>query len=173
MRAKKINESILKGKSNDEVIQALNNLNLDSNDLLIKTVGLGILDGVKKALNNGVSVKAKNFALQWAVVYNQLKVIKLLLDKGADIHTDDNYALRLAAERGYLEVVKLLLRSGADVHANNDYALRYAAYNGHLDVVKLLLRNGADVHASNDLALRNAHHLEVVDYLQKYINKRK
>ena len=46
-------------------------------------------------------------------------------------------ALRCAAENGHFEVVKLLVEKGADIHALNDYALRYAAENGHLEVVKL------------------------------------
>jgi len=43
-----------------------------------------------------------------------------------------------AAESGHLDVVKYLVEKGADVHADDDGALRWAAESGHLDVVKYL-----------------------------------
>ena len=62
----------------------------------------------------------------------------------------------MAAKNGHTETVKLLLDRGADIHAWNDYALRLAAENGHTETVKLLLDRGADIHAGNDYALRYA-----------------
>ena len=55
--------------------------------------------------------------------------MKLLLEKGANVHADDDLALRWASEFGHHAVVKLLLEKGANVHK----------------AVKLLLENGADV----------------------------
>src|SRR3990172_8474336 len=83
-----------------------------------------------------------------------LSLVKEVLDRGADIHAENDQALRWAAEKGYLDVVKLLLDRGADIHAENDYALRLAAEYGQLDVVKLLLDRGANIHAGDDIALQ-------------------
>jgi ankyrin repeat protein len=62
--------------------------------------------------------------------------------------------LCVAAYNGHLEVVKLLLEKGADIeHKDNDgrTPLCVAAYNGHLEVVRLLLEKGADIeHKDND-----------------------
>ena len=91
-----------------------------------------------------------------------------MLERGADLHADDNYALGWAADFGHLEVVKYLLEQGADLNANNDEALRFAAEKGHLEVVKYLLEQGANLHADDNLALRfaaNHDRLEVVQYL--------
>ena len=63
------------------------------------------------------------------------KFVKLSLDK----------QLIEASSRGYLSLVKELLDRGADIHAENDYALRLAAEYGRLDVVKLLLDRGANI----------------------------
>jgi len=73
-----------------------------------------------------------------------LKGIKDLVERGADLHAENDCALRWAADCGHLEVVKYLLERGADLHAENDWALRWAARNGYLEVVKYLLEYGAD-----------------------------
>lgn len=57
-------------------------------------------------------------------------------------------ALQMAADKGHLEVVKLLVEKGAEVDyahpVNKMTALHLAAYSGHDDVVKYLLSKGAD-----------------------------
>lgn len=50
-----------------------------------------------------------------------------------------NYALEWAAYHGKLEYVKKALERGANIHANNDVALQMASENNHLDIVKLLI----------------------------------
>jgi len=82
-----------------------------------------------------------------------LEVIKELIEKGANIHADDDHALRWASSEGHFGVVKFLIEKGSNVHADNDYALIWASYNGHLGVVKFLIEKGANVHADNDRAL--------------------
>jgi ankyrin repeat protein len=81
------------------------------------------------------------------------RVVKLLLDKGADVNAqggDHGNALQAASVKGYEQVVKLLLDKGADVNAQGgdyDNALQAASVQGHEQVVKLLLDKGADVNA--------------------------
>ena len=56
--------------------------------------------------------------------------------------------LHLAAGNGHLEVVKLLLEKSADVTVANNGGwtpLNSAASNGHNEMVKLLLEKGAGV----------------------------
>lgn len=61
--------------------------------------------------------------------------------------------IQIAAERGRLKVVELLLERGADVDGVGDTnkvtPLKLAALNGHMDVVKLLVARGADVFSTN------------------------
>ncbi|RYO83074.1 hypothetical protein DL764_009508 [Monosporascus ibericus] len=56
-------------------------------------------------------------------------------------------ALQLAAEVGYEGIVRLLVEKGADIEAdyNNKTALYCAAYYGHESVVRLLLEKGAEI----------------------------
>jgi len=111
----------------------------------------------------------KNLILIEASQLGELGLVKWLLQKGADIHANDDKALRYAALNGYLEAVKYLVDHGADIHATDDLALTNAARNGHLEVVKYLIEHGANIYAHAHEALRVAtdnNHLEVVKYLK-------
>ncbi len=58
----------------------------------------------------------------------------------------------IAAEKGHMDIVKLFLDKGADVNAidtRGGTALIFTAYSGHLDVIKLLFDKGADVNAKS------------------------
>ena len=99
-----------------------------------------------------------------------LKVVKELLDKGADLTVKDTYrwtALMHAAREGHLPIVDALLAKGADIDAKDGAghtALMLAAMEGRTEVVRRLLEKGADVKAKNtdgktalDIANSNGH----------------
>jgi len=85
-----------------------------------------------------------------------VKTVKLLLEKGADVNTksdDGGTALMSAAKRGYMEIIKLLLDKGADINAKDTdgtTALMLAAVKGQTKVVQLLLDKGADINAQRN-----------------------
>lgn len=99
--------------------------------------------------------------LQKAAAKGDLKMVKALLDQGADINGTDSYrrtALMNAARTGRSEVVDLLLVKGAKVNIQSRAgrtALLYASANGHVSVVQALIDNHANVNAQ-DTASRNA-----------------
>lgn len=72
-------------------------------------------------------------ALYYAASRGQEGIVRLLLEKGAQVGTADQYeetALHLAATRGYLGVTRLLLDHGAQVDVanhKNETALHQAA----------------------------------------------
>ena len=72
-----------------------------------------------------------------------LEIVRLLLDRGADIQSRNGQPLVNAALKGRLEMVRLLLDRGADIHADNEVALRGARQEGHAAVEALLLERGA------------------------------
>jgi hypothetical protein len=86
--------------------------------------------------------------LSWAARQGREAVVKLLLEKGAEIEAKDEYGrtpLSWAAGQGHEAVVKLLLEKGAEIEVKDEYGstpLSWAAEQGHEAVVKLLLEKG-------------------------------
>jgi ankyrin repeat protein len=73
-----------------------------------------------------------------------MDMVKLLLDKGADVNAKGEHGWRPlmeAANRGHSEVTKLLLKKGADVNLKHEYgwtALKIAKGKGNKEIVALL-----------------------------------
>ena len=115
--------------------------------------------------------------LLWASENGYVEVVKLLLDKEADINAankDGWTPLHGASYYGHIEVIKLLLDKEANVNAADKDGwtpLHGASSHGHIEVVKLLLDKEADINAANKDgwtplhgASRNGHE-EVVELL--------
>ncbi|MCJ1429570.1 hypothetical protein MMC29_007485 [Sticta canariensis] len=92
-------------------------------------------------------------ALQAASLGGHKKIIRLLLDNGADVNTAGGTygnALQAASYGGHQQIAHLLLERGADVDAQGGKygnALQAASEKGHEQIVQLLLDRGADVNA--------------------------
>ena len=97
-------------------------------------------------------------AFDWAVENNDVELVNLLIQAGADVTADDNYAIRYASESRYCttEMVKLLIQAGADVTADDNYAIKRASEYGSTEIVKLLIQAGANVTASNNVTIGRA-----------------
>lgn len=135
---------------------------------LHEAVADGNLAAAQAALAEGANVASEDLGqtpLEVASKRGRTKIVRLLLDHGADVNSADNNGntpLMLAAKSimashyggSYAEVVELLLEKGANVHARDEKgstALNWAmASDSELDrtaIVKLLLDKGADVNA--------------------------
>jgi ankyrin repeat protein len=95
--------------------------------------------------------------LHLAVIFHNLEVVRVLLDKGADISTPYFKGrftpLHLAATYGDMPMVKLLLSKGADPTAKNAYGRtpsQVAKSQGHPDVAQLIDEAAATKDKSGD-----------------------
>ncbi|GKU08993.1 unnamed protein product, partial [Fusarium langsethiae] len=92
-------------------------------------------------------------ALQAASSEGHLKIVQILVDKGADVNAQGGKygnALQAASYKGHPEIVQILVDKGADVNAQGGYygnALQAASSEGHLEIVQILVDKGADVNA--------------------------
>jgi len=106
-----------------------------------------------------------------AVIQGDLKKIDEYINQGADMSFQLDAPATVAAHHGQLEALKLLHQRGANLHDFEEYLLRKAASEGHNHVVTYLVENGADVHAMNDLALQWAARAERESTVQLLIEK--
>lgn len=83
--------------------------------------------------------------LVFAIINGNYRVVKKLLDYGAEINVPCPLSSPLceAIDLGNTEIVELLLERGADVNAIRGRALRRAAMLGHTKIAELLIRYGA------------------------------
>ena len=91
--------------------------------------------------------------IHYAAKNGHLECIKVLLEYGADIHSEDienETAITLAAFYGHTECVRYLLEQGANVNdrAVDGTPLIYAAQCGNEECVRMLLERGASVNES-------------------------
>ena len=93
-------------------------------------------------------------ALHWAVHWNDLDTIDLLIRGGARVDAANDYGvtpLSLACTNGSARAAVVLLAAGANPNAaltTGETALMRCAYSGSPDAVAALLANGANVNAS-------------------------
>ena len=99
--------------------------------------------------------------LSEAVKENNLEIVRLLIELGAEVNDEDRVfydneaPLAIAASKGNLEMVKLLVDSGATVNIplkDPEYwtPLMCGVSSNNLDVVKFLVEAGADINEIRD-----------------------
>ena len=107
------------------------------------------------ATANGLGVSGRthhrDIPLHLAARNGDMKLARLLIDKGADINAEDGWRrtpLHWATENCHTDLVKLLIDKGAEVNAKDDWQqtpLLWAVDAGHTDLAKLLIEKGANV----------------------------
>lgn len=122
---------------------------------LITAAGDGDIETVKRLLDKGANIDARNEAYDTPLLVasenGEIEIVDLLLKMGAKIEGGSGGTLlRKAAFNGHTEIVKLLLDKGVNIESGNVYgytALMEAAGSAQTKTVELLLTEGANIHA--------------------------
>lgn len=149
---------------------------------LVEAVQAGDAKAVASALSQGAnpSMVVADFSdptvLHLAVMHGHLRIVKLLLNRGADVEATDRFGLTPLhyAAAAAADVTQVLIDAGAnpdqtDIEGNAP--IHYAATNGLVEVLKVLVKGGAGINAldrGGDAALHQAAengHIEAVKVL--------
>lgn len=118
----------------------------------------------QELLSRGANINTQeptngHFALQYAINWPDAGLVKMLVERGADVNLADTsgYTALIDAVRDnkpeYTTIAKFLIEHGANVHSSNDEAIFAAARGADHEVVQLLIGKGAPVNlhdAKND-----------------------
>ena len=113
-------------------------------------------------------------ALHFAAANNKEDMVKLLLQKGADINVKERYLkwspLHLATFNNHVNIVEFLLQNGASIDQDYGYFLDKAAREGNEDLTKLVLNDVPMIENPNflDFALlvaAQAGHVNIIKML--------
>ncbi|KAH6664577.1 ankyrin repeat-containing domain protein [Halenospora varia] len=134
-----------------------------SPEALQAAVGNGQHEEVERLQKNEKMLKdiqnRKDSALRTAAKENDLRIVKVLIEAGANVNACSPYsggnAITEAASAGYLEMVDYLLSIGAEVNLEKNSPLGVAAAEGHLAVVVRLLQAGSRLDGALAEAARN------------------
>lgn len=145
-------KELIKRKSN------VNTTDKDGNGILhcaIMTNNKIIVEECLKCINIETRGYNENTPLITACYYDNLNIIKLLLDNKANINSKnkENFSpLHIACGNGHFFTAKLLLENHADIKAltiDHRTSLHVAAHQNHNDIIELLLHYKAEIESRN------------------------
>ena len=111
-----------------------------------ETIFMSIMSTVDKEFIFNINAYDEygNTFLMAAVISQNVKMVNVLLNRGADIHREnyaENTPLVLAVWGGNLDIVKLLVNHGANIEDVNNWntpIIQIAKDNGYMEVVEYL-----------------------------------
>ena len=127
-------------------------------------------DLIKYLLELGPSKEMINDRFVNSPLSNSIEIIKLYLDRGADISYKNYRVLETACCKSNEKMVQFLLDNGADINASQ--AIFSAIIYRNPKIVKLLIKHGADISNINELNCRELYDEESFITSLKYIYKK-
>ena len=124
-------------------------MNMDSeSENLIHNIDIGYLEKIQDLIDNGLDINKPyndKLPLVVAIALNKVDIVRLLIDKGADVNirSDDNLTPIMYTDNK--KIAELLIENGANVNARDDEGQTALMQTENLKVAQLLIDNGVDV----------------------------
>lgn len=124
-------------------------------ELELYTLCKNVNADIKKAENLIKNFKTIDiFFLNCAILNNNYKIIKLLIENGVDLNDkiDEIYPIMYSCFHKNYKITKLLIENGANVNIKNDkdnYPIIYACFANSFEIVQLLIDNNASIYVKN------------------------
>ena len=129
---------------------------LDGKPLPIEAIRDGNIEKVKKAIAEGANINGavEGFLpLNVAIIFQQVEIVKILLNNDADANWGNGEPLIKAIELDSIDhaliITKLLIDNGAKVNTKNEYG-RTPLYGARKEIAELLINKGADVNTKDE-----------------------
>ncbi|MGL9757811.1 MAG: ankyrin repeat domain-containing protein [Wolbachia sp.] len=182
---------VMKYKSLKEVLSTINNKKDLNKDNIIEEIKTELekqdrllYSGWKMGKFDVNYVFSPYFYIEYTLLtiaaeYGHVDIVKVLLEKGANVNEKDFHgctALHFAAKYGHVDIVEVLLKEGAKVDSVDQCKrtpLHNAAENGYANIVNALIKAGANVNEKDfhgctalHVAARSGHEKTVKVLLQ-------
>jgi ankyrin repeat protein len=124
--------------------------------------------GLEKVIDKFHSLSV--IGVKQAVIFNQIHLVEYLLNRGIDLHWNNDKALRLAVKHNHDDLVHLLVDRGADIFVKDNVVLYSAAHNCNWDLVQYFVNKGIPVGDRYNAVLRFAVRDADLDIIKLLVN---
>ena len=125
---------------------------------------------ISHLINMGISTSIHTPIIR-ATSCGRLGILKILLDATSDPFINPYELARIAVDRGFEDILRYLVVKGVDIHTDHGHLLHLACKKNHKSIATYLINLGMDPTSSNNKALRNAleyNHDSMVKLLNGY-----
>lgn len=145
--------------NNRELLNAIRSKNVSKVEKILKSKNI--------ELEPAEEPNMVNKPLAYAAAYGNLEIVKMIVEKGADLNGRVAYGdvpLIKAAENGNIDIIRYLLEKGADVNMPNSFGITpFIGFcldkDKDMDIVKLAYEKGGEINKS------------YINYTQNYYGK--
>lgn len=134
----------------------INATDVDGDSILHYIVRNKNIDMAKKIVKKNVDIDVKGMRgetpLMWACMYDDLEMVSLLIENGADVNAKNRDSETVIFKAFDYKILKKLVESGADIEAKNalsDRILHKVIDRGDIKSFEYLIERKADINAKN------------------------
>ena len=136
---------------NDKIYKLMHSCLGSTNSVLKTLISKNDLAKFEKILNeSNIDIRFDNdVSLAVAIMSNNLDTVRYLLDRGLDIHSDDDFAIKICCAKNINGDILRLFIDEYKIDAGNDEFINIAIDNNNMMCVKILIENGANIFFDN------------------------